>query len=161
YERIDERSADFAVLVDDDRQGQGIGTLLLEHLAAAARRAGIEELLGDVLATNAAMLKVSGDFAPSVRRGVGEDPGTMRVRVPTVPDEAALAAVGARDRTAEHRSLRPLFAPRSVAVVGAGRRPGGIGHEVLRSLVSGGYTGAVYPVNPQAGEIAGLAAYPS
>jgi acyl-CoA synthetase (NDP forming)/GNAT superfamily N-acetyltransferase len=161
YENVTPTKAEFAVLVDDARQGEGIGTLVLEHLAAAARRAGIDELLGDVLAANTAMLKVSGDFAPAVTRAVGEELGTMLVRMPTLPDEAALAAVGARDRTAEHRSLRPLLAPRSVAVVGAGRRAGGIGHAVLGSLVDGGYTGAIYPVNPRAGEIAGLRAFPS
>jgi len=85
----------------------------------------------------------------------------MRVEVPTLMDEAALAAVGARDRTAEHQSLRPLFAPASVAVIGAGRKPGGIGHEVLTSLVDGGYRGALYPVNPHADVIAGRPAYPT
>jgi predicted CoA-binding protein len=161
YEQISATEAEFAVLVDDTRQGEGIGTLVLEHLAAAARRAGIEELVGDVLAANTAMLRMSGDLAPGVSRALGEDLTTTVVRVPTLPDEAALAAVGARDRTAEHRSLRPLLAPASVAVVGAGRQPGGIGHEVLSALIGGGYTGDVYPVNPHAGEIAGLRAYPT
>ena len=161
YERTCATQADFALLVDDARHGEGIGTLLLEHLAAAARREGITELVGDVLAANAAMLKVSGDFAPGVTRGVGEDHATVVVRVPTLPDEAALAAVGARDRTAAHHSLRPLLAPTSVAVIGAGRVSGGIGHEVLDALMTGGYTGRLYPVNPKAEEIAGLAAYPS
>jgi GNAT superfamily N-acetyltransferase len=63
YERIDADSADFAVLIDDARQGEGIGTLLLEQLAAEARRAGITELLGDVLPANVAMLRVSGALA--------------------------------------------------------------------------------------------------
>src|SRR4051794_11484940 len=111
YETIDATKADFAVLVDDEHHGQGIGTLILEHLAAAARRAGIQTLIGDVLSANSTMLRVSADLAPGVHRSFGEDLGTMRVEVPTLVDEAALAAVGARDRTAEHRSLRPLFAP--------------------------------------------------
>jgi acyl-CoA synthetase (NDP forming)/GNAT superfamily N-acetyltransferase len=161
YEKINATQADFAVLVDDEHHGQGIGTLVLEHLAAAARRAGIDTLVGDVLAVNTRMLKVSADLAPGVRRSIGEDLGTRRVEVPTLPDEAALAAVGARDRTAEHQSLRPLFAPASVAVVGAGRKPGGIGHEVLTALVDGGYRGALYPVNPHADVIAGRPAYPT
>jgi predicted CoA-binding protein len=107
------------------------------------------------------MLRVSASLAPGVRRSFGENLGTMRVEVPTLPDEAALAAVGARDRTAEHRSLRPLFAPASVAVVGAGRKPGGIGHEVLTALMDGGYRGALYPVNPHAEMIAGRSASPT
>jgi acyl-CoA synthetase (NDP forming)/GNAT superfamily N-acetyltransferase len=161
YERIDDDTAEFAVFVDDARQGMGIGTLALEHLAAAARRAGIAELVGDVLASNTRMLRVSRDLAAGVARGDGGDPGVVRVRVPARPGEAALDAVGARDRTAEHRSLRPMLAPASVAVVGAGRRPGSIGHEVLRALVDGGFTGPVYPVNPHATEIAGRKAFGS
>ena len=160
-ERIDAASAEFAVFVDDARQGQGIGTLLLEHLAAAARRAGIAELVGDVLAGNSRMLRVSGGLAPGVPRAYDEDHRVLRVRMPSLPGEQALDAVGSRDRTAEHRSLRPMLAPESVALVGAGRRPGSIGHEVLRALVDGGFTGPVYPVNPNATEIAGRPAYPS
>src|SRR5690606_2668141 len=46
------------------------------------------------------------------------------------------------------------------AVVGAGRDPGNIGHRVLRNLVDGGFPGPLYPVNPRAGELCGLRAYP-
>jgi predicted CoA-binding protein/GNAT superfamily N-acetyltransferase len=161
YEVTDADHAEFAVLVEDARQGEGVGTLLLEQLAAEARRHGIAELVGEVLPTNAKMLKVSRDLVPGTARSMDYEYGVAHVRVPTTPDAAALAAVCARDRTAAHHSLRPLLAPRSVAVVGAGRRPGGIGHEVLRALLAGGFTGPVYPVNPHAERIAGLAAYPS
>ncbi|GLL04620.1 bifunctional acetate--CoA ligase family protein/GNAT family N-acetyltransferase [Dactylosporangium matsuzakiense] len=161
YERIDADRADFALVVADEHHGEGLGTLLLERLAAAARRAGIEELVGDVLPENAAMLKVSGDLAPGVARLLVPGEGAVRVRVPTLPDEAALAAVGARDRTAEHHSLRPLLAPASVAVIGAGRRPGGVGHEVLAAIRDGGYTGELYGVNPHTTQVHGVATYPT
>ncbi len=54
------------------------------------------------------------------------------------------------------RDLEPMFAPRSVAVIGASRRPGSVGHAVIRNLVYGGYTGVVYPVNPKAKSILSL-----
>ncbi|WP_433618695.1 GNAT family N-acetyltransferase [Dactylosporangium sp. CA-139114] len=161
YERVDAARADFALVVDDNHHGEGLGTLLLEQLAAEARRAGITELVGDVLAHNAAMLRVGGDLAPGVARRLGADAGTVQIRVPTLPDEAALAAVGVRDRTAAHHSLRPLLAPASVAVIGAGRRPGGIGRAVLAALRAGGYTGALHAVNPHAERVCGIAAHPS
>jgi succinyl-CoA synthetase alpha subunit/L-amino acid N-acyltransferase YncA len=152
-------TAEFAVLVADAHQGRGVGTLLLEHLSTMARSYGIAELYGEVLAGNARMLRVAGDLtattSPQLRDGVVE------VVVPTSSDEAAMAAVEARDRTAGRASLRPLLAPESVAVVGAGRRPGSVGHEVLQGLIRYGFTGPVYPVNPQATSVAGVPAYPS
>lgn len=58
-------------------------------------------------------------------------------------------------------SLQPLFSPRSVAVVGASRRAGTIGHEVFRNLLRCGFTGVVYPVHPTAHAVAGVKAWPS
>jgi len=55
----------------------------------------------------------------------------------------------------------PFFNPSSVAVVGASRKPGKVGHEVLRNVLNSGYKGAVYPVNPEATEILGLRCFPS
>jgi len=58
-------------------------------------------------------------------------------------------------------TLQPLFFPRSVAVVGASRRPLTIGFRLIKNLVDFGYTGAIYPVNPKGGVIKNFRAYPS
>lgn len=58
-------------------------------------------------------------------------------------------------------SLKPFFCPRTIAVVGASRQNDRIGHRVLTSVLGGGFTGSVIPVNPHADEIAGLQAFPS
>lgn len=55
-------------------------------------------------------------------------------------------------------SLRTLFTPDSVAVIGASRNPGKLGHVVLSNLVGAGYRGKMFPVNPAGGEILGLKA---
>jgi acetyl coenzyme A synthetase (ADP forming)-like protein len=57
--------------------------------------------------------------------------------------------------------LDPLFRPRSVAVVGASRRPGTIGYQILDNLLTHGYRGVVYPVNPHARAVHSIPAYPS
>ena len=57
--------------------------------------------------------------------------------------------------------LDAFFAPQSVAVIGASRDPEKLGYAVLANLKEGGYSGRLYPVNPRAGEILGLKAYPS
>ncbi len=158
YERLsDPAAAEFAVLVDDTAHGRGIGTLLLEQLAATARRQGIGDLIGDVLVGNSPMLKVARDFGPGL--DIRPDSGVLEVHIRT--DDEDNPALEARNRAAEKYSLTPLLAPLAIAVVGAGRTPGGIGHAVLRGLTGGGFTGPVYPVNPNAAEVAGRPAYPS
>jgi acyl-CoA synthetase (NDP forming)/GNAT superfamily N-acetyltransferase len=158
YERLPTpEAAEFAVLVHDAAHGRGIATLLLEQLAATARRHGIHELVGDVLAGNHPMLQVAHDLGPPL--DIRPESGVLEVRVRT--DQADNPALEARNRVAERHSLTPLLAPRAVAVIGAGRNPAGIGHAVLRSLLEGGFTGPVYPVNPHADQIAGHRAYPS
>lgn len=57
--------------------------------------------------------------------------------------------------------LSPLFAPRSVAVVGASERPGAVPTVIFRNLLEGGYQGLLYPVNPNHAEIQGQRAYAS
>jgi acyl-CoA synthetase (NDP forming)/GNAT superfamily N-acetyltransferase len=161
YEVLSGDRAEMAILVDDDWHGDGIGSLLIEHLAAMARRAGIQELVGDVLATNASMLRTSASVAPGIARQHGEDPDIVGIQIPTQPDERALAAAGARDRTAEHNSLRPLLAPASLAVIGVSRSQSGVGYEVFRGVLAGGFTGRTYPVNPHATKMDGLECYPS
>jgi acyl-CoA synthetase (NDP forming) len=63
--------------------------------------------------------------------------------------------------TAEDRSLDALFAPRSVAIVGASSDPRRFGGRPIQYLLEAGFEGAVYPVNPMREEIQGLKAYPS
>ncbi|MEI6218381.1 MAG: CoA-binding protein, partial [bacterium] len=56
--------------------------------------------------------------------------------------------------------LEALLAPKSVAIIGASRSPGKVGHEVLANLIDGGYAGQIIPVNPTVGEVLGLKCYP-
>ncbi len=66
-----------------------------------------------------------------------------------------------RDDAGPATSLRALFEPRTVAVVGASRRRGSIGAEIFHNLAAGGFTGRAIPVNPRAESIDGVTAYPS
>ena len=62
---------------------------------------------------------------------------------------------------AAREALRTFLMPNAVAVIGASRDPGTIGAEILRDLVSTGFAGPVYPVNPRATAINSIRAYPS
>jgi len=54
-----------------------------------------------------------------------------------------------------------VFRPASVAIVGASSKMDSPGHDYVRSLADSGFRGPIYPINPRAGEIAGLKAFPS
>ena len=58
-------------------------------------------------------------------------------------------------------SIRAVLSPNGVAVIGASRNPGRIGHQIVQNLISYGFTGAVYPVNPNARSVCAVRAYPS
>ena len=92
----------------------------------------------------------------------GRGPAEMLVvnRPPPVTQEA-LGALHERDRKAAARSMQRLLRPRSVAVIGASRSPGTVGHELVRNLVFGGFQGPVYPVNPTATHIASVPSFAS
>jgi acetyltransferase len=54
-----------------------------------------------------------------------------------------------------------FFSPGSVAVIGASRREGAVGHEAVKNLLNCGYPGKIFPVNPNADDILSLKCYPS
>lgn len=56
--------------------------------------------------------------------------------------------------------LESLLYPKSVAIIGASRSPGKVGHEIVANLVKGGFEGPIIPINPSADEVAGLKCYP-
>lgn len=140
--------AEVAFVVDDAEQGHGIGTLLLEHLASQARDHGVRRLAADTLASNRSMLDVfqEAGFASTTRL----DHDLVHVVLDVSPTPEAVALADARDQNAIIASMHHLLEPKSIAVIGASRHPGTIGRELLVNLVSGGFQGPVYPVNPAA-----------
>ncbi|WP_149180327.1 bifunctional GNAT family N-acetyltransferase/acetate--CoA ligase family protein [Streptomyces sp. TRM49041] len=154
YDRIDEHGhpatapadeAEVAFLVQDAHQGRGVASALLEHIAAVARERGIRRFAAEVLPANTKMIKVFTDAGYTQKRSF-ED-GAVRLHLDLEPTDRSLAVQRAREQRAEARSVQRLLAPGSVAVVGAGRTPGGVGRTVLRNLVDSGFTGRAYAVN--------------
>src|SRR3989440_347031 len=66
-----------------------------------------------------------------------------------------LSAVAERESSADVASLRHIFAPESVVVIGASRRREAIGRVILENTRGGGYAGRLYTVNPRARQIDG------
>ncbi|PYC82645.1 GNAT family N-acetyltransferase [Streptomyces tateyamensis] len=152
-------TAEIALAVADEWQRHGVATLLLEHLLHAAREQGVLAIEADTLAGNRAVHKVFTDLGLRVHRHL--DHGEIRVQVPLDErDEHYRSAVEERGRSADVASLVPLLRPRSVAVVGASRRPGSVGRTVLEKIRQGGFKGELWAVNPYAERIGGEPAYP-
>ncbi|MFI9366553.1 GNAT family N-acetyltransferase [Kitasatospora sp. NPDC053057] len=152
--------AELAVAVADDWHRRGVATLLIEHLVHVVRGHGITWIEADALAGNTAIHQVFGDLGLPVHRTLEQ--GEVRIRVPLdESDEHYRSTVDERGRSADIASLAPLLRPRSVAVVGASRRPGSVGHTVLLKIRDGGFAGPVWAVNSHAEEVAGTPAYPS
>ncbi|MFF1638006.1 GNAT family N-acetyltransferase [Streptomyces sp. NPDC058246] len=137
--------AEVAFLVQDAHQGRGVASALLEHIAAVARERGIRRFAAEVLPANTKMIKVFTDAGYQQKRHF-ED-GVVRLEFDLEPTDRSLAVQRAREQRAEARSVHRLLAPRSVAVIGAGRTPGGVGRSVLTNLRDGGFTGRLYAVN--------------
>lgn len=152
-------TAEVALVVDGTVQAHGLGTLLLEHLASTARGHGITRFVAEVLAENRRMIRVFIDAGlPHEMTTTGPE---RHVAIRLTEDARFAAAVDERDRVADVASLAHVLAPASIVVVGAGRRPGTVGHEVLRNLRDGGFTGELVAVNPHAEDIAGVPCRPS
>lgn len=137
--------AEVAFLVQDAHQGRGVASALLEHIAAVARERGIRRFAAEVLPANNKMIKVFRDAGYTQQRSF-ED-GAVHLTLDLEPTAESLAVQRAREQRAEARSVQRLLAPGSVAVIGAGRTPGGVGRTVLRNLLGAGFTGRTYAVN--------------
>jgi acyl-CoA synthetase (NDP forming)/GNAT superfamily N-acetyltransferase len=157
YDRLPTRSdAEVAFFVDDRHHGRGIATVLLEYLAEAARQTGITAFTATVLPSNGRMVAVFRNAGFTAASRFGD--GVIEVRLDLRPTPGAEAAITARAQRAEAEAVRRLLEPRSVAVIGAGREPSGVGHAVLRNLLDHRFAGPVHAVNRAADEVAGVRA---
>ncbi len=160
YVRLRDRTAaEAAFVVADELQGHGVGTRLLEQLAARAAAEGIDRFVAEVMADNVQMLSVFTSAGFEVAREL--ESGEVEVRFPIAATERFRARVDERDHVAVVASLRPFFEPETVAVIGASRRRGSIGGELFRNMLEADFAGSVYPVNRKAEPVAGVHAYRS
>ena len=144
YEPAEEPGvAEIAFAVTDDMHGRGVATLLLDHLVSNARLRGLRAFKAQTLAANAAMLRVFANAGLAASRRFVD--GVIEITFPLPVDEASKQlqayqdSVAMREQLADVASLRHLLAPSSVAVIGASRQPSGVGHSILRNIVTAGF----------------------
>jgi acetyl coenzyme A synthetase (ADP forming)-like protein len=152
-------TAEIGLSVADDLQHLGLGSLLIAHLAAAAAEEQVAWLHADLLPENHRMLEVFRESGFPIE--VHAKPGGVCVDLRTDLGPGTLERYEARERQAAASAVRGLLTPRSIAVVGASRDAGSIGGRLLRNLLAEPFDGVVYPVNPNAPSVQGVASYAS
>ena len=160
YVRLPKRhSAEAAFVIQDNYQGKGIGTKLMEALAEVARNNGVRTFEADVLAENREMMTVLRDYGFHIT--VEYESGVYHVTVPISKTKKVARKEEERERISTLASLRYLLSPRSVAVIGASRKPGTIGQILFQCIMQNEFSGVVYPVNPNAEAVMSVKTYPS
>jgi len=159
YDKATADRARVGFTVTDSFQGRGLGTLLLKRLAEAAAADGVAVFEADVLADNHKMLELFRESGFGIT--MKSEPGKIHVEFATSITPEAQARFEAREQIAAMNAVRGMLAPRSIAVIGAGRKRRTIGGEVFHNLMDGGFNGPVYPVNPGAEVVQSVRAYKS
>ncbi|HEX9122341.1 MAG TPA: GNAT family N-acetyltransferase [Actinomycetota bacterium] len=159
YTRIEGGRAEIGLSVTDEWQGKGIGSILLGHLAQAAAEQGITIFVAEVLPENHTMVNVfrASGFPVSIRA----TPGSIEVEFPISLTEAAVEHFERRETAAAVNAMHTFLAPEAVAVIGASRETTSIGGMLFHNLLTTEFRGPVYPVNPKAGVVHSVPAYPS
>lgn len=158
YDRLDDPSdAEVAFNISDHYQGRGVGSVLLEHLAAIATEAGVQRFVADVLPQNRKMMKVFTDAGYQVAHHF--DDGVIAVEFRIEPTDESQAVQLAREHRAEAQSMHAVLSPSSIAVIGVSRRPDAIGSIVLDNVIDAGFTGQIHVVNSEADTVRGLRAH--
>ena len=140
YDRVGADEAEVAFNIADAHHGRGLGSVLLEHLAAAARERGVRRFTADVLPQNGRMIAVFREAGYAVRQSI--DDGIVSVDFDLDPTDRSLAVMADREHRAEARSVQGLLTARSVVVVASTRSlPGSmedlLARRVLANLVAG------------------------
>ena len=150
YDKINDTDAEVAFLVEDSVQGRGVGPILLEHLAEAARERGLSRFVAEVLPQNRRMAQVFAAAGYTVSREF-ED-GMIMVEFPILPTDTSLEVMLRRERRAEATSVQRLLHPKRIALVSRADdlRP------IITSILAGGYHGSVVAVPVDGGEVHGV-----
>ena len=159
YKLPKKESAEVFILVDEAYRGKGLGTVLLEKLASIAHSRGIGTFEADVAADSKPSLSLVNKLGFSIT--AVHNKNVLHVVMPVTPTRKLILQEEERERKSTVASIRAILHPNSIAVIGASRSSGTIGYWLIRCLLLSGYTGVIYPVNPNAIAIQSIKSYAS
>jgi len=159
YSAVENDQGEVTFAVADDWQGRGLGTLLLGAVAEEAARNGVRMLRAVTRPANHRMIAVLRDSGLTLR--VRPEPDQIVVEFPPEATPDAREKFEEREWSSVVGAVRGFLEPRTVAVVGASRRPDTIGGALFHNMLNYGFTGAALPINVAASSVQGVIAYPS
>ncbi|WP_324650925.1 GNAT family N-acetyltransferase [Georgenia sp. H159] len=154
YDRIEPDVAEVAFYVADSEHGRGLGSVLLEHLAAAGRERGVARFTAEVLPANARMIRVFRDAGYEVRQEL--DDGVLHVDFHIEETGRSWTVMAEREQRAESLSMRTMLSAGSVVVVGLGGPEQVFAERAAATIRAGDFTGPVHVVG-----LDDAAAYPA
>lgn len=140
--------AEVAFNVSDQAQGRGLGSILLEHLAAAGREKGIRRFVADVLPANRQMLRVFADAGYDVKQRL--DDGVVTVNFTIRPTDRSMEVLAERERRAEALSMRRILAAESVLIYGSGEEGEALAARISNRIADSPFTGTVLSAHDMA-----------
>lgn len=160
YYRIpDKNSAEIAFAVEDAYKNIGLGTRLIKAMVNVARENDISIFEAYVLGEDLQLMAILKDYGFHVSSDLKDN--VYHVTFPVKQTQIMDMKEAGRERAAIVASLQPIVHPESVAIIGAARYPGTIGNLLMRCILQSGYSGIVYPVNPNAQAVLSVRTYPS
>ena len=148
------QAAEVAFFIDDEHHGLGLATILLEHLAEAARDRGIDGFWATVLPDNRRMVGVFRQAGFGVTSRFSD--GVIEVELTLEPTDEARIAIEQRARRAQQEAVRRILSPNHIVIIGAKASHRGAGRRILDSVLDHGYTGTVSIVHPDADTVSGV-----
>jgi acyl-CoA synthetase (NDP forming)/GNAT superfamily N-acetyltransferase len=155
YRWPDRADADVAFQVDDAHQRRGLATVLLEHLAASAKAAGIVRFTAETFTDNTGMLSVFTRAGWPVQRRFAS--GLIELSWELQDTTGYLDSVEAREQRADSRSMARFLLPRSIVIIGASDQAGSVGKAITSAVLGSSFAGPIHLVNPARSEVAGRA----
>ncbi len=149
YDRIigdeefpDDDVAEVAFYVSDRAQGRGLGSILLEHLAAAGRERGIRRFVADVLPANTRMLRVFSDAGYDVKKRF--DDGVVSVNFTIRPTDKSMKVLAERERRAESLSMARILGAESILLYGSGSEGSSLVAVIAERVAQSDFSGSVH-----------------
>ncbi|MBN2043556.1 MAG: GNAT family N-acetyltransferase [Anaerolineales bacterium] len=153
------KKADIGLVVMDEYQGKGLGTILLGQLIQAAAEEGVELFDTLVPSENAPLLRVLRGLGFPTELKIAQ--GLIHVIFPASNLPEALERFEKREAASAAAAMKKFFNPRGIAVIGASRDRGSISGELFHNILEAGFQGPVYPVNAKTDVVQSVAAYRS